>query len=132
MENGSQSPYRIDIHPASGTYQQFFEVSEKHGSYIKAERYSDIKWHKLFAILGQCRNAASRVREEKGHYPGSWEELLNSGWTPIDKHSINPVTGKPFAGDGRAGDVYYEFVGGRLMLGHVELDGTRLRGGFTY
>ena len=40
--------------------------------------------------------------------PNSWSDLLGSGLKPIDGKSINPVTGKPYRGDGSPNDLRFQ------------------------
>jgi len=66
---------------------------------------------KLFAIrsmLIYCVGWYSRIH---GHVPETWDEFISSGLTPIDENSVNPVTGGPFFGDGRANDFMFESDG---------------------
>jgi hypothetical protein len=44
----------------------------------------------------------------EGRVPQSWSEFIDSGLTPIDSASINPLTGRPYAGDGLPGDYLFK------------------------
>ncbi len=69
----------------------------------------EAQW-KLFSLAALLRIGMEDFFSSHGRLPDSLAELLASGQTTIDTSSINPVTGRPFAGDAQAGDFVFELV----------------------
>jgi len=57
-------------------------------------------WLRLFAIDGLLESALRQYTVANGEQPASIDEFLDSGFSPIDRDSINPVTGEHFTFDG--------------------------------
>jgi hypothetical protein len=61
------------------------------------------------AVLGVVHKCLLTYRNVHGDYPHTWWEFIESGLSPLDHSSVNPVTGGPLYGDGRANDILYEY-----------------------
>jgi len=78
------------------------------------------------------RQGISNFQAVHGRIPRDWDELVDSGLGPIDRQSLNPVTLKPFAGDGSPDDLIYVVTGdaarGRQswLLRAVDKDGNQI------
>ena len=66
---------------------------------------------KMCALQRMLLGAVGWFSRTHGRVPLTWNELITSGLTPIDEHSVNPITGGPFYGDGRANNFLYESDG---------------------
>lgn len=62
---------------------------------------------KLISIAALLRLSIEDFFTEHGRLPGTFQELISSGLTPIDLQSISPVTGKSFTGEGQVGDFQF-------------------------
>lgn len=63
-----------------------------------------------WAIAGQLTHRIQTFRYLKGRFPKTLDEFLASGMAVVDTTSINPLTGRTYAGDGSANDFYYEYI----------------------
>jgi hypothetical protein len=63
-------------------------------------------WLRLFAICGLLEDTLRQYTMANGEQPASIDEFLGSGFAPIDRNSINPVTGERFAFDGAPRDLF--------------------------
>lgn len=63
-----------------------------------------------WAIAGQLIHRIETYRYLKGHFPKTLDEYLASGMAVIGVDSVNPLTGRTYAGDGSANDFYYEYI----------------------
>lgn len=85
-----------------------------------------------FAILGALNQCISLYHSTHGEYPRTLDDLFAWGVTPVDRDSINPVTGLQFRFDGSVGDIEYKYIanesGEGYRLRHVDEYGVA----FTY
>jgi hypothetical protein len=120
--------------PHFTTYEELFMDLENYKlppAEIAVMRQLNFKQY--FAIIGISRSGLDLYYRVYGHYPSTWMDFLNSGLAPINRESINPMTGNPFYGDGRAGDLYYEYLSpDAFKLFHVNLDGSYPEVRFSY
>jgi hypothetical protein len=63
-----------------------------------------------------------------GRLPNSWSEFIDSGVTPIDSRSVNPVTGQTYAGNGARGDFLFETRKNSSGRTEVQLQWMNLQG----
>lgn len=63
----------------------------------------------LYGVTEGIRRTLPIYRDLKGNYPMSFSELLQSGLFPIDRRSVNPLTGAAFTGNGAANDILYRY-----------------------
>lgn len=66
---------------------------------------------KMFALQRMLIFAVGWFSRLHGRVPLTWKEFMTSGLTPIDEHSVNPITGGPFYGDGRASNFLFQSDG---------------------
>jgi hypothetical protein len=130
MDANTESQIKVlDIYPPI-TYEEYFSVlslSDGETATLHSA-LSDDRQVAVFAIVGLCRTGLQHYKHKYGEFPRSWQEFINSGFAPVDNHSVNPLTGRPFAGDGSNGDLLYTTgeLNGQLYvsLQPVDMDGT--------
>jgi hypothetical protein len=111
------------------TLQAFAQVRE-----VNLNKYlNDVRWLKFISIRQEVRMAIDRFHRIRLRYPRDVAELLQSGLTPIDSDSVNPLTGQPFYLDGRALDFYYGVSadGNNYSFYHTEENAQRAQIEFT-
>jgi hypothetical protein len=79
---------------------------------------------KLLALRQLLRGSLRSFVLVHGSLPSSWEEFLQSGLTPIDSASTNPVTGEHFFGDGRGNDFSFSINGDKFELEVTDQSGS--------
>ncbi len=122
----------IDIQTPT-TLGEFFERMEPYLEDSLDSRYSnDVEYKRLFAILGEVSTMCSVFYTVHQRWPSSLDEFLSSGLSPIDRTSINPVTGEAFHFDGSAGDVEIFFTENGPHIRHFERDGSEPANSFSY
>jgi hypothetical protein len=104
---------------------------------------TDTNRMKQFGVLGSMRRMISHYKYVFGDHPKTIDEFIASGFSPVDRSSINPVTGQPFKFDGSANDIYWKYLAptphpssGKLIGGfqliHVLPDGSLPKTNFSY
>jgi hypothetical protein len=103
---------------------EFGKVGEAYVPEVAAMLGND-KLLRQFAILRGIQHSLNLYTVIHGHQPVTLAEFLASGLGPINEHSINPVTGLPFKGDGSANDILYKsYVGQSNAVGLFHVDST--------
>ncbi len=81
---------------------------------------------RMMGFAGVYRLAAEDYRSIYDRYPKSFEELADSGVCPLPTGSINPISGRPFKGQGADWDVLFDLsTTGELWITPVFADGER-------
>jgi len=127
----------VSRHKAGGniTYLEQFEIFDNNpaGSYPAGFTMSgtygndQAKLHQ-FATLGCLKQCIELYNSINGEYPATIDALIDWGVTPVDRSSINPVTGQAYRFDGSEGDVEYARLDDGFRLRHVDEFGIS----FTY
>jgi hypothetical protein len=63
----------------------------------------------VYGIETEIRRALPLYKDLYGNCPMTFADLLKSGLAPINESSVNPLTGKPYKGDGGANDFKYVY-----------------------
>jgi hypothetical protein len=84
-----------------------------------------------FAMAGMLDQGFGLYRIAHGDYPPDWAALTHSGLSPVGPGAVNPATGQPLYGDGRAWDYTYKYYApgeqretSAYFFCHVDADGT--------
>lgn len=122
------------------TYAELFarcDVGKEASPYTALLRDTDRM--RQFAILGILSRMIELHSDIRGDYPHSIDQLINAGLSPVDRSSINPVTGIAFQFDGSPGDLRYKYYSSTknstkpaYSLKHVMRDGSKPTFGFSY
>ena len=95
--------------------------------------FNNVDWLRQFAVLGMINHGLYLHQDLDGQYPFEVQNLIDRGLAPIDRMSINPLTGSVYRFDGSEFDIYYERCGeDRKNLLHVGENGRLPRIRFTY
>lgn len=122
------------------TFRERFEAGAASGSPADLMKYSDDTPRLIqFATLGAVRRGLMVYRDLHGDFPRSFDEFIASGLSPVDRRSINPVTGQTYMFKQAPGDILYEYRQpsasgnpGRYKLVHCNRDGSLPQYWFTY
>ena len=102
-----QQPWLIE---PNATYAQKFPQYDE----LNVPRGLDVRWTpyladdarlRQFAICGMINDAIRLYFISTGSYPKNFSQLIDSGYSPVDMASINPLTGGHFSFDGSANDL---------------------------
>ncbi|MBN2082544.1 hypothetical protein JW859_10120 [bacterium] len=86
-----------------------------------------------FGMLGMMSHGIKLFKKLYNRPPYNIEELFDSGLCGITRETINPLTGKPFYGDAREYDVFYDYLDDtRFKLTHIEENGRIPNYAFSY
>lgn len=107
--NGSPPLRNLKVEPPKTYFEFFGEMDGYLETDLQATYGSDTKMKKLFGLLGEMQTMMAIFFTTKGRYPSSLNEFFESGLSPVNYDSINPVTGLAFRFDGSAGDVMVTF-----------------------
>lgn len=129
---GSPQVKTVEIE-APKDYDLLFQEMDSYLDSQLESRYSDdLQMKRLFAILGEVSSMSGIFFTTHGRWPENLDEFLESGLSPINRSSINPVTGVTFRFDGSGGDVTIEFLELGPRLRHFDRDGSVPANPFTY
>ena len=102
--------------PVPDTFEkQFGDFFMNDEASARFDRQSYVYWtataerRRFLAILGVVDKCMPNYYYVHGDYPQTWQQFATSGLSPIDQSSVNPLTGGPFHGDGRALDFQYTY-----------------------
>jgi hypothetical protein len=125
----------------SNTYLEVFaEIDERFyqgGDSFESQFPNLDEQMKMFAIIGMAKKGIGLYFTIHGDFPKSWTEFINSGLSPVNETSINPITGSRIYGDGRANDIYYKYTVNEdgkpiYLLYHIGPDGALPTVWFAY
>jgi len=94
---GGVSEY--DTYAYRGLHRQYEDPDEEWMAWCR-DHYSNIEVYKLLAIAGMCYRGALEFQKATGRIPRSWQEFMDSGYSPLSDDMLNPVTGLPIVSDG--------------------------------
>ncbi len=121
---GSQPIRTILLDPPKTFDSYFTEVDGHVGSNLSSSYTSDLEMKRLFAILGEVSSLCGIYYTVHQQWPQSLDSFLSSGLSPVNKDSINPVTGQRFRFDGSSGDCIVTFSEAGPQLSHTERSGS--------
>ena len=122
------------VEPAP-TYAELFPQADAAGGITYfSEMLKDEEMMQFMALMGVVANCVRTYDLLYGHAPYSWDEFLDSGLSPIDRDSINPVTGTAFTFNDSPFDIHYEYMENSqaFYLTHLDENGEIPKFGFTY
>ncbi len=90
----------------------------------RLEEYATSESRQLqFAHIGLMREFIGIFHDVKGYYPSSIDEFLSSGLSPINRDTVNPLTGYPYEFDGSFNDIEFQVNEMFSTVTHMDQDG---------
>jgi hypothetical protein len=114
----------VDIFPMESYESVFSALSVSKPETNPGEILDDPRHLKLCAMAGMLRVSLEDFYTLRDRYPATLHELTHSGIGCFGSDSLNPLTGKPFEGNGRPLDFLYEVYDGGFSLNPVLADGS--------